>query len=81
MNQPMKRLIRQIGVRNEERGEETVYEFANFREFRTARGVRRVRGRTLYALSTGEAVSHLDDDRFELISTGEALFRIRTEDE
>jgi|tagenome__1003787_1003787.scaffolds.fasta_scaffold15158214_1 hypothetical protein len=72
----MDRLIRQIPVRDDRGVELTLYEFANVREFRTTRGARQVPGRKRYALHTGEAVTYVDEDNFELVSTGETLFRI-----
>jgi hypothetical protein len=72
----MERLMRQIAVRNERDVELWLYEFTDFREFRTTRGARHVPGRKRYALNTGEAVSYIDEDHFELLSTGEILSRI-----
>ena len=72
----MERLMKQIFVRAEGGVELLLYEFSDFREFRTTRGARRVPRRKRYALQTGEAVSYIDEDRFELMSTGEILYRI-----
>ena len=71
----MERLMRQFAVRNERDDELWLYEFSDFREFRTARGARQVPGRKRYALNTGETVNYIDEDHFELPSTGEILSR------
>lgn len=67
--------MRQIAVRGERDEEMWLYEFSDFREFRTTRGARMIPGRKRYALDTGEAVEYIDEDHFELRSTGEILFR------
>jgi hypothetical protein len=71
----MERLMRQIAVRNERNVELWLYEFSDFREFRTTKGARQVPGRKRYALNTGETVNYIDEDHFELLSTGEILSR------
>ena len=67
--------MRQIPVRDEQDAELWLYEFSDFREFRTTRGARLIPGRKRYALDTGEAVKYIDEDHFELRSTGEILSR------
>ena len=71
----MERLMRQIPVRNGQDEELWIFEFSDFREFRTTRGARLIPGRKRYALESGEAVEYIDEDRFELRSTGGILSR------
>ena len=69
----MERLVRRFPVLTERGDELTLFEFQDFREWRTARGPRKVAGRKRFMLDTGEPVDQADDEHFVLASTGEVL--------
>ena len=72
----LERLTRQFPVRDARGVKLTILEFENFREFRTARGIKMMPGRKRFMLDSGEEVTQADEKQFVLASTGETLSRI-----
>jgi hypothetical protein len=69
----LERLTRQFPVRNARGVKLTLLEFQNFREFRTAQGMKLMPGRKRFMLDSGEEVTQADDKQFILASMGEPL--------
>ena len=72
----VERLTKRFLVRDARGVELTLLEFENFREFRTAQGMKMMPGRKRFMLDSGEEVTQADDKQFILASTGEPLSRI-----
>ena len=73
----LERLTRQFPVRDARGVKLTLLEFQNFREFRTAQGMKKLMpGPKRFMLDSGEEVTQADDKQFVLASTGEPLSRI-----
>jgi hypothetical protein len=73
----MDNLIKAIPVKDRNGDEMVLYEYQQFEPHLTMSGLDRRAGAKRFALDTGELVRRIDEDTFEIVATGEALFKFR----